>query len=262
MPLSLDQIDAAARLLTDARMDGQLLDSLGDLEPKGVACAYAIAEAHAKLLDTAPVGWKIGCTSQKAMDILNSPGPFAGRIFDGTVYGPAIEGLPAPSPGLECEFAFHLGSDLSPRNAPHTVSDVRGATEAVAPAIELVAPRFRDFTGVGYLSLIADSGANAGVVLGKPVAVDDCPDLQDVAVELEIDGDQASSGAGSAILGDPWNALVWLANHLCERGIGLQAGEFVLSGTCTGINPLSPGSSAVAHYGAFGQVRAVNTAAC
>lgn len=136
----------------------------------------------------------------------------------------------------------------------YTREEVQGATECVTPAFEVVAPRFTDFTGVGYLSLIADSGANSGVALGQPTLTADLPDLSEVTVELDIDGTVVKTGVGSAILGDPWEALVWLANHLSDRSIGLRAGELVMSGTCTGIDPLPPGSLATGRYSGLGEV--------
>ncbi len=254
-PLTADTVASAAQMLTDARLAISLIETLGDGEPSDHETAYAIAEAHASQLGWDTVGWKVGCTSAEAMKILNSPGPFAGRVFDGGVHGSRILHEDAMhSPGIECEFAFILGADLPPTNSEYTVDDVRAATAAVAPAIELVAPRFTDFTGIGYLSLIADSGANGGVVLGEPVAVENCPDLSNVTVELDIDGTATKSGRGDAILGNPWEALVWIANHLSSRDIGLHAGQFVMSGTCTGIDPLPPGSVATGQYAGLGSV--------
>lgn len=250
------RVSRAARLLTNARRSVDQLVSLEDLTPTTIEEAYAIADAHAEQLEWTTVGWKVGCTSDKARKILNSPGPFAGRIFDGTVYPPYLS-KPLHSnamhePGLECEFAFFLGDDLPPTTNTYSVADVKAATTAVAPAIELVSPRFTDFTGVGYLSLIADSGANGGVVLGELVKTKSCPELSSVTVELELDGAVVANGDGSAILGDPWASLQWLANHLSDREIGLHAGEFVLSGTCTGITSLPTESAAVARHEGLG----------
>lgn len=258
--MSPEQVAAAANDLSMARQAITLLESLGENAPPDLSSAHAIAEAHAKQLGWSTVGWKVGCTSAEAMQILNSPGPFAGRVFEGSVYGSNIVHEQAMySPGIESEFAFLLGRDLPPTSDEYTVDDVRAATMAVAPALELVAPRFTDFTGIGYLNLIADSGANAGVVFGEPVKIDDVPDLREVHVELDIDGTVVKTGEGNAILGDPWRALEWLANHLSARQIGLHAGEFVMSGTCTGIDPLPPGSVATGRYSGLGSVEIMRT---
>lgn len=254
--LSAEQVINAAERLTTARRSLQLIDDLGSAIPSESESAYAIADAHFEQLGWASVGWKVGCTSDEAMKILSSPGPFSGRVLDGTVYGSGVlDERGIENPAIESEFAFILGDDLPAVDGHrYTREEVQGATECVTPAFEVVAPRFTDFTGVGYLSLIADSGANSGVALGQPTLTADLPDLSEVTVELDIDGTVVKTGVGSAILGDPWEALVWLANHLSDRSIGLRAGELVMSGTCTGIDPLPPGSLATGRYSGLGEV--------
>ena len=249
-----DSIEAAARLLTDARTNRQLIASLGEFEPADEADAYAIADAHAAMLGTDIEGWKTGCTSALAMEILGSPGPFSGRIFAGQVTTSSELDPNYVQPMAECEFAFLLDADLEPREAPYSVDDVKAATRAVAPAIEIVDSRFTEFTGVPYMSHIADSGANGGVVLGAEVDVSDLPDLASLDVVCERNGEETGAGPGSSVLDDPWNALAWMANHLSARGHRLAAGHVVMSGTCTGVCTIEPGDTIVADYGDFGRV--------
>ena len=183
-----DRIHRAAQLLTEARRNVDVVSSLGEFAPADLQSAHQIADAHAELLGWGVLGWKIGCTSEKAQQILSCPHPFSGRLFAGT---PATDGVLAhdalTKPLLESEFIFTLGKSLPPRDAPYTLDEVRNATVSVTPAFELVAPRYSDWLAVGYLSLIADSGCNGGFVLGEPVAANDCPPLRDVAVTLTVD---------------------------------------------------------------------------
>ena len=255
-----DEIEQAAQRLTEARLAVDVMDSLESTAPSDVAAAYRTADRHAELLGWDVIGWKVGCTSERAQEILSCPHPFAGRIFDGTAYGSKT--LPHDAltkPLLESEFVFTLGAPLPARDTPYTAAEVHEATATVAPAFELVSSRYSDWLAVGYPSLIADSGCNGGIVMGEPVPVAQCPNLADVAVTLEVDGAEISSGTGSDILGDPWDALVWLANHLSERGIGLAAGELVMSGTCTGADPLPEGSTATASFAGLGEVTVSRT---
>jgi len=246
--LAADRLSVARRMITR-------LHTLGDAAPRDLASAHRIADLHATQLGWGIAGWKVGCTSDEAMQILNSPGPFAGRVFERSVLRSGkLDHRAMVAPGVECEFAFLLGDDLPPTNHQYTFDELRSATIAVAPAIELVDSRFEEWTEVGYLSLIADSGANGGAIIGEPVPIDACPPLASVRVQCEIDDALVAEGDGTKILGDPWQALEWLANHLSARGIGLHAGQFVLSGTCTGIAPLAPGASAVATFSDLGQV--------
>lgn len=254
--LNDQEIAQAASMLATARRTGTLIDGLAEVTPRDEASAEAISDVFATLSEADHVGWKIGATSQTAMDILGCPGPFAGRVFSDRTYSSGDEASRfAGDVRMECEFAFVLGSDLPVRDEPYTdVAEIRAATATVAPAIELIAPRLGDFAGAGYLSLIADHGSNGGVVLGERVAVDELPDLSELQVSCTINDVPGGSGTGAAIMGDPWNALLWLAEHLRARGIGMRSGEFVMSGTCTGIDALAPGESAVTDHGALGSV--------
>ena len=80
-PDELKRETAAAELLTSARSGHRQIDSLGPHAPQSVSEAHHIADLHADLLGYGTVGWKIGATSTLAMQLLNSPGPFPGRIF-------------------------------------------------------------------------------------------------------------------------------------------------------------------------------------
>ena len=61
-------------------------------------------------------------------------------------------------------------------------------------------------------------------------------------------------GRGADVMGDPLEAMTWLANHLCARGLQLRSGELVTSGTCTPIVAIAPGQSAVARFEGVGAV--------
>jgi 2-keto-4-pentenoate hydratase len=49
------------------------------------------------------------------------------------------------------------------------------------------------------------------------------------------------SGAGVEVMGDPVNAVVWLANKLAEHNTHLKAGDIVLSGAITASVPVDKG---------------------
>ena len=40
-----------------------------------------------------------------------------------------------------------------------------------------------------------------------------------------------ATNAGAEVMGDPLNSLAWIANHLGARGLGLRAGDVVMSGS-------------------------------
>ena len=48
-----------------------------------------------------------------------------------------------------------------------------------------------------------------------------------------VDGEERDSGVGAAVMGNPLEAAVWLANQKAARGEVLKEGEFILTGSLT-----------------------------
>ena len=84
---------------------------------------------------------------------------------------------------------------------------------------------------MGAPTLIADDFFAAGCVLGPAVARTSVPDLMAVAGRAIVNGEVVSKGTGADVLGHPFQALAWLANHLAAEGKGLHAGQLVLTGS-------------------------------
>src|SRR5581483_5252969 len=112
-----------------------------------------------------------------------------------------------------------------------TADSVAGAIEAYLPAIEIVDDRYERWETLGAPTLVADDFFAAGCVLGAPVPRAAAPDLLAVEGRALINGAEAGRGTGADVLGHPYHALAWLANHLSDEGRGLHAGQIVLTGS-------------------------------
>lgn len=245
----------AATILTEAWQDGHQLPALPEsCRPRSLAEAYRIQDLFAAATEAEVGGWKVGATGTMALKLLKARGPFAGRVFTGRIFATGAK-IPAdayPMRGLEGELAFKLAKDLPARVKPYGLAEVKRAIGSVHPAIEIVAPRWSDWLAVGLPSLVADQGANAALVVGKPLANGLKADLDKLAVEMRVDDKTVGKGTGADVLGGPYASLLWLANHLRRRG-GLKAGQYVSTGTCTGLVKAPPKSKVAATYG--GRVR-------
>jgi 2-keto-4-pentenoate hydratase len=73
---------------------------------------------------------------------------------------------------------------------------------------------------------------------------------------MTADGEVVSVGTGAACLGDPAQAVLWLARTARDFGAPLRAGELVLSGALGPMVTVRPGSTYVAELGGLGTVRA------
>ena len=243
-------IAQAAQILAETWRKGATLPGLPETcRPKTAAEAYAVQDAAAAALGEKVAGWKVGATGAMARKLLKTRVPFAGRVYASRVLktGATIPSDAHPMRGLEAEIAFRLDKDLPPRTRPYTRAEVRRAIGAVHPAIEIVSSRWSDWLAVGVHSVIADHGANGALVIGRPFTAGIDLDLDTLAVEMQVDGAVVGKGNGAAVIGGPLGSLLWLANMLRRRG-GLQAGQYVSTGTCTGLVKAAPGAKVAAIY--------------
>jgi 2-keto-4-pentenoate hydratase len=247
----------AAGELYRARVEHRTVVSLPDgAVPTTVDDGYLAQAAWAEHADWPVAGWKIGCTSLAAQEMLSVAHPIGGRVF-----APFLHGAPATLPSsdftaplVEGEFAFTLDTDLPARDRPYERADVETAIGSVHPAIEIVDTRFADFVRAGAPNLIADCSANGALILGQATTEWRDIDLAAAAVSMRIDAVTVGSGTGADVYGHPLDALTWLVELLSQAGVGLEAGQLVTTGTCTGAVRLPPGSTAVADHGPLGTV--------
>ncbi|MDX3339032.1 fumarylacetoacetate hydrolase family protein [Streptomyces sp. ID03-2B] len=201
------------------------------------------------------VGRKIGLTSPAVQRQMGVAQPDFGVLFDDM----DVSGLPAvPSerllqPRVEAEIAFVLGEDLD--EGTLDLARVRAAVDHAVPALEIVDSRITDWD-IAISDTVADNASSGLFVLGDshvPLA-----DFQpvEVAMTLHLDGQVASRGNGAACLGDPLEALLWLARTARGLGDPLRAGQVVLSGALGPLVPVGPGARVEAGFSTLGTVSA------
>jgi 2-keto-4-pentenoate hydratase len=246
------RFDLAAAQLCATRQQRVALDRLpAELEPRDETEAYAIQDAlHTCLATTSwggVVGYKIGCTTLVMQQYLRIPNPCAGAIFASTVQH--RHGRYAHADfvrvGVECEIAVLLADDLGATQTPVDRAAAARAVGACMAAIEIVDDRYVDYRGLGAPTLIADDFFGAGCVVGQAVPDFDPARLADASASMRIDDRDVGSGVGTDILGQPLEALVWLANNLAQRGQHLRRGEFVLLGSLVQTQWVAAGQSIV-----------------
>lgn len=186
------------------------------------------------------VGKKIGVTSKAVQDMLGVHQPDFGFLTDRMwIEGDiniAANGLIQPR--AEAEIAFILKNSL---NGPGvTAADVIAATEAIAPCFEIVDSRIQDWK-IGIVDTVADNASCGVFVLGKERADPRAHDLPRLHVTVTKNGAPLSEGYGSAVQGDPAQAVAWLANTLGAYGVTLDAGDVILSGSLVPLEPAVAG---------------------
>jgi 2-keto-4-pentenoate hydratase len=251
-----DLLRGAERIL-DARRNVAKLDGLPEpLRPRSLEDGYRMQQAAAERWRDEIAGWKVGATSQEVQKLFGIGEPVYGPVFEKTVFrSPARLAAGAfQHLMLESEFAFTFRESLPARAAPYRREEVLAAVDAVCPAIEVISPRFKRLTVDHVPQLVADFCGNGAAVLGVPCRDWRSLDLVSHAVAISIDGVERQQGTGAVVLGDPVNVLVWFANALRMRGLAIRPGQFVMTGTMTGIHTPKPGETAAADFGDLGRV--------
>ena len=141
---------------------------------------------------------------------------------------------------------------LCRKAASVTVEEVMAAVGEVVVCIECCGRRFADadFTPMqGW----ADACSGAGVILGArcPARSVSTEQLASLTARLLVNGAEVARGsAAECPLGSPMASLTGCANHLNGRGLGLKAGQLVITGNLARCKTdLAPGLHVEAQLG-------------
>ena len=252
------QTQEAATVLWNAWQAGNTIDALPEnLRPQTPQEGHAVQKALATHTGRGLLGWKLAATNESAQAFLGVDGPLTGRLLEGTfAESPATVSVEKIHMRVaEVEMAFRIRKTLSARDDPYTVEEVLDHVGSLHPAIEIPDSRYSEFTKVGAPQLIADDACASFFVLGSEVQADwRSADLPSHSVSAILNGELAEQGVGSNVMGDPRNALAWLANDLASRGETLAEGQVVITGTIVKPVPINPGDHVVGDLGPFGTV--------
>lgn len=137
-------------------------------------------------------------------------------------------------PRVEPEIAFLLKSPMSGHLSP---AEAMTHVEAVAPALEVIDSRYRDFK-FSLTDVVADNCSSAAYVVGPWNRPDG--DISNLGMVLSFNGRPVEIGSSAAILGHPARSLADAARFAAETGDKLEAGFVVLAGGATAAVALEP----------------------
>lgn len=201
------------------------------------------------------VGLKLGFTSKAKMAQMGLSDVIVGQLTD-RMRVPDGSDVPLSRfihPRIEPEVAFRLARDVDPDD---DLTDLVACVDAVAPALEIIDSRYRDFR-FSLPDVIADNTSAAAFVIGewRPPG----EDLGNRAVRLVVDGRTVEVGSTAAILGHPARALPALREMARRHGMPVRAGYVVMAGAATAAAPFAASvvEASVAGLGTV-SVRGVN----
>ncbi|WP_170561866.1 2-keto-4-pentenoate hydratase [Ruegeria atlantica] len=184
------------------------------------------------------IGYKAGLTSAPAQERFGASEPVQGVLFRDMMLN---DGASVPSdwgarPVFEADLVLVVGSaDI---NQAETPEDVVHNISAIRPFIELPDLTLAKGEPITPVTLTAIGVAPRLGVLGTEIPVTDpasmAQALADMAVTLRAaDGDILAQAPGTAVLGHPANAALWLMS----KGIEFKPGDLISVGS---FGPLFP----------------------
>nr|WP_026918994.1 fumarylacetoacetate hydrolase family protein [Gordonia shandongensis] len=201
------------------------------------------------------VGRKIGLTSDAVQQQMGVDQPDFGVLFDDMAYddGALVPTDTLLQPKAEAEIGFVLSEDLA--DGDLGLAQIRGAVAYGVPAIEICDSRI-DGWDIAFADTVADNASSGVYVLGTVRKTLDEFDPVDTTMSMVINGEEVSTGTGAACLGDPLNAVAWLAKAARDFGEPLRAGQVILSGALGPMRPLASGDEVTVEIGGLGSVGA------
>lgn len=255
-------LPAGAACPTDAAVDAYLADFVERRPSQGFGndISYEDAECAKRKLGSQLgvalgdlVGYKAGMTNPALQQRFGVSGPKWGYMFDRN-FVDIIAQLPhdfGARPLYEADLIVEV-KDAGLADAK-TPLEALAFLESVVPFIEL--PDLMLVDGFSGANFVATNLAFRGGVLGMEVPVQPTQEFADALAAMSVvmvddadGGRELGRGQGSALMGHPLNAAIWLARELKKDGIVLKKGDLLSLGGFFPPQPTRPGMKVRMRY--------------
>ena len=257
--IATNVLEQLADQFADAWTRREPIDSVPPVLLTNRQDGYRVQDLMARRIGVPVAGWKAGATSEGMRRRDGHDGIVPGRVFaDGLFVGAEhkLDATRYPGGRLEPEFAYRFlqspelrtdwtGQELAPLVVSHIAVEIIGSRMATAlPA----ACRSTAMT-------IADNGNGFALVIGPEIAAEAVYEPLTHPVDLRIDGGPPATNSPAEIRARPLEALADTVNLLAARGITLEAGQYVTTGSATDTLAVQAGSTVTADFGDLGSIR-------
>lgn len=221
----------------------------------GLTEAYAVQDRLRETLvgrGERVAGWKAGFTNKAGQEAWQVAEPVCAFLLASGVLSSPAE-IPAArfvKPAVEAEIAFVMKHALAGPGV--TAARALTAVEGALPALELI--DFRHGGKAVGTDVVADGVYAKAIVLGGALTPVIGIDLALEGLVYEQSGTVVATNTAYEVMGNPLNSLAWIANHLGARGLGLAAGDVVMTGSVSKILPAKAGDTVRATFTRLGSV--------
>ncbi|MER9559192.1 fumarylacetoacetate hydrolase family protein [Mesorhizobium sp. M0323] len=244
-----DEVELANKLLGALRGGERVVahaESLGNLTR---AQALEVQLNILRGLGTAVSGWKVSLLPDG--DLVSAP-IVAERLFRTSA---DVEGSQYGWAGVESEIAFRLARSPGDPARDITRDEVIDSVEGACAAIEVCQSRWSSTVTPPRNAMVADLLANGALIVGPIEKEWQHLDFSRVNARLRINDKLVHESAGRAD-GDLVDLVVRLANDLRSRGMKLEAGQVITTGSYTGLYPVVTGDRVTVEFDKIAPVTA------
>jgi len=200
-----------------------------------------------------PVGYKAGLTNPQVQKVFGVNQPVRGTLLTKMMLqnGAVVPANFGTVPMSEGDLLVRVKDDGI--NQAKTPEETLKHLDAVIPFIELpdmVCARNVKFNGPVLVAI--NVGARYGV-LGDPIPLEATPEwmarLKNFTLQVfDEKGALVSEGKGTALLGDPLSAALWIKDSVVAEGKRLKKGDLLSLGSITKMIPAKSGVTLKARY--------------
>ncbi len=246
--------DATVAAFAKAYLAKQPVEAFGTgLDAADAACARNKLVADLEKTLGPIVGYKAGLTNKAVQERFGATAPVLGVLLQDMILGAGAQISPnfGIKPVYEADMVLVVADEGI--NAAGTPEEAIQHIAGVQPFIELADLMLADPKQITASVLAASNvGARLGV-LGEIAPIDTSPAGVAALANAEVvltdgDGNVLSQSPGSAVLGNPLNAVIWVAQELAAEGKALKAGDLVSVGSFSPLTPPKPGQIITVTY--------------
>ena len=196
--------------------------------------AYSIQKDVAKKMsDTngSVCGYKVAYVSKAAQEQFGMDEPARGplyliqRITNGSILSQDI----FSEIMLETEVGFTIGKRID--QPVEDIESLKKYVKSIHPAFDAGNFPYKTNNQKPTPQDLVAIGTGAHVFVLGPAVNPHSVELKDLELKLIRNQETIRQSPASEILGNPWNSLLWIANHLVNDDLTLEPGMVVVSGT-------------------------------
>ncbi|MEM9819732.1 MAG: fumarylacetoacetate hydrolase family protein [Bacteroidota bacterium] len=242
-----------ANQLDQAAFSAQATQQISLTHPISLADAYNIQAASLAARHERGeqlTGYKLGFTSKAKMEQMGVHEIIWGRLTNQMEIqnGGTLRRTQFIHPRVEPEIAFLIGKKI---DRPIQLEEATQFLDGVSGALEIIDSRYKDFK-FSLEDVIADNCSSSAYVLGQwhpPTSP-----VNNLAIQLEINGKVMQEGSSKAILGHPLAAFVEITRILSSRAMAIEPGMIILAGAATSAVHIHSGDSIKGRFENLGDI--------